>query len=42
MLNVLNIKHFFIVFIDSVDMYNNLIKYIYHCSYLENIFLYNT
>ena len=32
----MNIKY--IVFIDSVDTYNNLMKYMYHCSYLENIF----
>ena len=36
MLNVTNIKY--IVYIESVDMYNSLIKYIYHCSYLSNIF----
>ena len=30
-----------IVFIDSVDIYNNLIKYTYQCSHLANIFLYN-
>ena len=36
MLNVMNINY--VVFIDSVDMYNNLIKYIYHCSYLKTYF----
>ena len=39
MRNVMNIKY--IVFIDSVDTNNSLIKYIYHCSYLANIVLYN-
>ena len=28
----------YIVFIDSVNMYNNLMKYTYHRSYLANIF----
>ena len=31
MLNVMNMKC--VVFIDSVDMYNSLIKYICNCSY---------
>jgi len=39
-LNAKNIKY--IVVIDSVDMYNSFIKYIYLYSYLANMFLYNT
>ena len=34
-------EHRLYLFIYLVDIYNNLIEYIYHCSYLANMFLYN-